>query len=135
MDQPQARHASILVVDDEPALLDMLQFLLETAGYEVAAAGDGQAAMELLLGGLRPDLILLDLMMPRMSGPEFLGKLGEGIPGGAAIPVIVLTAAAPARIHDARLARAAGIIAKPFDVEQLLLAVQERLSSPSKAVS
>ncbi len=65
-------NARILVVEDEHELRELIAQWLETKGYVVSQAADGQDAVELLEAGLEPDVILLDLSLPRMSGREFL---------------------------------------------------------------
>ena len=67
-----AANARILVVEDEHELRELIAQWLETKGYVVTQAADGQDAVELLEAGLEPDVILLDLSLPRMSGREFL---------------------------------------------------------------
>lgn len=81
----------ILVVDDEPDLRETLQLVLEGEGYTVTVATDGRHAFELIDGGLLPDLIVLDLMMPRMNGWEVWDRL-QVTPRLAPIPVVVFTA-------------------------------------------
>jgi CheY-like chemotaxis protein len=66
------RHARVLVVEDEHELRQLVAQWLETKGYTVSEAADGQDAVELLQAGLEPDVILLDLSLPRMSGRAFL---------------------------------------------------------------
>lgn len=86
---------TILVVDDDEQQRSCIAELLSRAGYEVAVAGDGQDALELLRAGLRPALIVLDLTMPRMDGWAFLERL-RGSPR-ATIPVLVTSAAVTQR--------------------------------------
>jgi two-component system alkaline phosphatase synthesis response regulator PhoP len=66
------RRARVLVVEDEHELRELIAQWLDTKGYIVSQAADGQDAVELLQAGLEPDVILLDLSLPRMSGREFL---------------------------------------------------------------
>jgi CheY-like chemotaxis protein len=66
------RRARVLVVEDEHELRELIAQWLDTKGYIVSQAADGQDAVELLEAGLEPDVILLDLSLPRMSGREFL---------------------------------------------------------------
>ena len=79
--------STILVVDDEPALRDMLRLYLEQEGFHVVEAGDGRRALYVARVE-KPDLIVLDLMMPEMGGYEFLRAFAKE----ARTPVIVLTA-------------------------------------------
>ncbi|HEX9242745.1 MAG TPA: response regulator [Anaeromyxobacter sp.] len=69
------RRARVLVVEDEHELRELISQWLDTKGYIVSQAADGQDAVELLEAGLEPDVILLDLSLPRMSGREFLAWL------------------------------------------------------------
>lgn len=80
----------ILLVDDDPDLLVVLRAALSRAGYEVACAADGEEALEKVRSEL-PDLIVLDLMMPKLDGYSVHRKLKED-PRTAGIPVVVLTA-------------------------------------------
>jgi CheY-like chemotaxis protein len=79
----------ILLVDDSTAILHENERVLIKAGYEVICAGDGESALE-LAGKQKPDLILLDMILPRMSGPEVLKHLKQN-PATADIPVVVLS--------------------------------------------
>ncbi|MGC3999415.1 MAG: response regulator [Anaeromyxobacter sp.] len=104
--EPRAR---VLVVEDEAELRDLVARWLESKGYEAVEAEDGQAAVELLVAGLQPDVILLDLTMPRMDGWTFLSWLREQ-PDHRDRPVIV----ASAYVRDAPLVGAERALEKPF---------------------
>src|ERR1700694_1689 len=80
----------VLIGEDDPDIQDAVSELLATAGYEVVLAGDGQELAALLDGGLRPNVILLDLMMPRVNGYDFLAWRG-GRPELRQIPVVVFS--------------------------------------------
>src|SRR6266511_5543347 len=80
----------ILAVDDEERVVRLLQIRLGAMGYEVVPAYDGEAALRLVAES-RPDLVLLDVMMPKLDGFEVLRRLKED-PEAAQIPVIMLTA-------------------------------------------
>jgi CheY-like chemotaxis protein len=112
----------VLVVDDEPAFLDLTSAVLSAHGYDVIVAVHGRDAMECIERRC-PDLILLDLNMPVMNGWEFMAAQHElSDITRAAIPVVLLTGEEHATNHaDTR--RAAGVIKKPFDPEDLLYAV------------
>ena len=112
----------ILLVDDEQDLLDVTSFVLESEGFRVKTAKNGAEALELLCSGTRPDLVLLDLMMPVMNGWEFLEALSRS-QTLCSIPVVVLTAAGTTSISGA-----AEILRKPFDLG-LLVTVVERHAS------
>lgn len=109
----------ILVVEDDSDLRESLCEVLSDAGYDTASAAHGSAALELLRDGLRPALILLDLMMPIMSGWEFREEqLADA--ELARIPVMVMTAS---RHLDEEPGGVADIMYKPLRLEALLEAV------------
>jgi two-component system alkaline phosphatase synthesis response regulator PhoP/two-component system response regulator VicR len=82
----------ILAVDDEKHIVRLVQITLEKEGYEIITAGNGREALE-QVAAEKPDLIVMDVMMPEMGGLEALTKL-KGDPATAGIPVIMLTAKA-----------------------------------------
>jgi CheY-like chemotaxis protein len=113
----------VLVVDDDDDLRDVLAEFFRIEGYDVAGAGNGEEALAYLQGNSPPCVILLDLMMPVMTGPEFRQRqLGD--PGMAAIPVVVLSAAYDAA-HQAETLKAHRCFGKPLDLFRLLETVRE----------
>lgn len=113
----------ILIVDDDYAIRDMLQEAMEDAGYSVMSAEHGKQALEQLRQAQAlPRLILLDLMMPVMSGWEFR-MAQQSDQRLAAIPVIVLSAR-PGMDHDAYGMSADGFISKPMNIDHLLDVVE-----------
>ena len=114
--------ASILVVDDTPALLDVVRVALEAEGYRVVTCLESREAVRLAFEE-RPDVIMLDVVMPEVSGWEVLAQLRSD-PGFARTPVIVCTAyvaealgrLAELRGPDQHL----GLLPKPFELEELL---------------
>ena len=80
---------TILVIDDESGAQHLLQRRLEAEGYAVILAADGETGLERYMAR-KPDIILTDLVMPKMSGIEFLSKLRK-IKGGDKVPVIVIS--------------------------------------------
>jgi two-component system OmpR family response regulator len=106
---------SVLYVDDDPDICEVVQATLcLIAGLNVHTAGSGEAAIDLAFE-LRPDLILMDVMMPGLDGPATLKRLRESAPINE-IPVIFLTAKVlPAEIAHFIKLGAVGVIAKPFD--------------------
>jgi CheY-like chemotaxis protein len=108
----------ILIVDDDADIRDALAELLSTEGYVVLSAEDGQAALDLLTYGNRPKVILLDLMMPRMNGLEFLEK---SRPDHANIPVIVVSAN---RGYEASDLGVFEIMRKPLSADTLISAIE-----------
>jgi len=108
----------ILVVDDDPSVRQLVGDVLDLEGYEVRVAADGYEALR-EIEAARPDCVVLDVMMPGMSGHEVLARIREA-DGGPALPVVMLTAFADD--EQAWRAWTGGVdyfLAKPFDPEQL----------------
>ena len=111
---------TILIIDDDAAIGDLEQEVLEREGYGVQRAYSGTEAL-LLLKNSHPDLILLDLMLPGLSGQEVLPQL-------RGIPVIVVSARAAVQDKvELLLGGAADYLTKPFDTKELLARVAVRL--------
>lgn len=120
--------ARILVADDEPHIRRILQFLLEQDGYEVGLAEDGEAAWQ-AVASFRPDLVLLDVMMPRRDGFSVLEIIRAGFET-ARLPVIMLTAKSDSVDKVTGLKGGANdYIVKPFNHEELLLRVTNLLEA------
>ena len=116
----------ILVVDDETELIDMMKMRLEANDYEVLVAYDGQRAFEKAKKEM-PDLIILDLMLPKMDGYKVCGLLKNDI-RYAKIPIIMFTARAQEK--DRKLGEEIGAdayITKPFEPQVLLVKIKELL--------
>jgi CheY-like chemotaxis protein len=128
-DAVQMRDAApIFVVDDDLDLRETLGELLAEEGYPIRLLENGRAALDLLHAGIRPRLILLDLMMPEMSGWEFRERQLED-EALRTIPVVVMTAS---RGFDGVALSAAEILLKPVGVTEILGAV-ERNALPTAA--
>lgn len=119
---------TILLVEDEEAVRELEKFILESEGYEVMEARDG-------LEGLtkaefrRPDLILLDLMMPDVSGGRMFDEMKEH-PSTAGIPIIVVTGKPDAhQIFDESLGPE-NVIMKPFESDELLGRIRDHIGDP-----
>ena len=118
----------VLVVDDDPDIRETLRFVLEDAGYPVYSAENGREALAILASGKQlPGLILLDLMMPVMSGDEMLRAL-KAVHALAQIPVTIVTASGAAMPP-----LASGLLKKPVDLDVLLRIVQRSCSSARDA--
>jgi len=118
--------SSVLVVEDRESLLIAIQSILEAEGYTVLIATDGVKALQ-VMEEVRPDLILSDILMPKMDGYE-LYEAVRARPEWASIPFIFLTA--KAEREDVSKGKDLGVedyIIKPFEPEDLLLAVRARL--------
>jgi two-component system response regulator MprA len=111
----------VLVADDSETILLLLRTRLEMEGYEVATAADGQEAVEALDGAGpegQPDLILLDAMMPRMSGLDVLRRLRDE---GSETPILIVSAHREVEtLNEAENLGANACVAKPIDFEDLL---------------
>jgi two-component system alkaline phosphatase synthesis response regulator PhoP/two-component system response regulator VicR len=122
----------ILAVDDEPSIRRLVEVNLQRAGYAITTAPDGQAALN-QIAHERPDMVLLDVMMPRMDGFELLRRL-KADPATAGIPVLMLTA----RAQDADVFRglqsgADFYLTKPFNPQELLIWVQRVFNAANQS--
>ncbi|MGH9148900.1 MAG: response regulator transcription factor, partial [Acidimicrobiales bacterium] len=127
--------ATVLVVDDEPDLVELLRLILEFEGYDVLTAGRGAEALE-IVEIERPDVVVLDVMMPEIDGFEVLARLkGSPDPGVAGIPVIMCTAKAADtdRIRGG-IEGAVQYVTKPFGPERFLAEVERALTGGPEAV-
>ena len=115
--------ATVLICDDEPSLRELIRISLD-GPYEFVEADDGEESLE-LARRVRPDVVILDMMMPRRNGLEVLTALRQE-KDLADTPVIVLTAQ-PATREQAMRAGADVVMVKPFEPEQIAAAVREVL--------
>jgi CheY-like chemotaxis protein len=116
---------TVLLVDDEHAIVEALGELLAFEGYAVRTAPDGPAAIELVrAGGI--DVVLLDVMMPGMDGLQVLAAM-RADPGIDGVPVVLMSAAPIPRETQG----SAGTLQKPFDLETLRATLARVLSRPS----
>ena len=117
---------TILIIDDDTAIGDLEQEILEREGYAVLRAYSGTEA-RLMLRDIRPDLILLDLMLPGLSGEELLPQIKD-------VPVIVVSAKAAVQDKvDLLLGGAADYLTKPFDTKELSARVAVRLREAARS--
>lgn len=124
----------ILVVDDEPHIVRLVQVNLEKAGYDVTTASNGREALE-AVAEVQPDLVVLDVMMPEMDGLEALKRLKENA-ATSEIPVILLTAKAQdADVFEGWKSGADLYLTKPFNPGELLLFVQRIFKSKNEGPS
>jgi CheY-like chemotaxis protein len=121
----------LMIVDDDDDLRDTLADVMTAQGYEVAAFGDARAALAALEDGMTPFVILLDLMMPGMSGWEFRAAQLEN-PRLALIPVVVVTAAGHLN-DDAGTLSSLEVLHKPFTLEVLLPVVARYAAALERA--
>lgn len=115
----------VLIVDDDPDLLDVTSFVIEGEGVAVQTAKHGEEALALLRAGRLPTLVLLDLMMPVMNGWEFLDEIAKD-PSLRAIPIVVLTAGDHGQVPGAM-----DVLVKPMDLTELLRVVERYVGGPA----
>lgn len=120
----------ILIADDEPNIVASLEFLMRKCDYEVCVARDGDEALQ-LAETFRPDLVLLDVMMPRRSGFEVCRQLREN-PALRPMRIVMLSA----RGRDAEVGKGLALgadayVTKPFSTKELVAKVRELLLQPA----
>ncbi|PYQ72831.1 MAG: response regulator [Acidobacteria bacterium] len=119
---PGIAHCPVLIVEDDADLREMMAQLLSLEGFQAAAVANGSEALQYLHNGhIKPDVILLDLMMPVMDGWEFRRKQ-QADPAFADVPVIVLSALDQSRAADVQ---AEAFLKKPLDFDRLLQLVRQ----------
>ncbi len=117
----------ILIVDDEPNIVISLDFLMRREGYEVAVAADGEAALQ-AIAERPPDLVLLDVMLPRLNGFEVCRKI-RADDRWRAVKILMLTA----KGRDTEVAKGMGLgadlyVTKPFSTKELVAQVRRLLA-------
>ena len=109
----------VLVVDDDPVILELLRINFEIEGFEVFSASDGQEGLERARAD-RPDVVLSDIMMPRLDGLQLLARLRDD-PATAGVPVVLLSAKAQnAEVQRGLALGADDYVTKPFDPLELI---------------
>jgi CheY-like chemotaxis protein len=116
---------SVLVVDDEPAVRDLVKEILESGGYEVLTACNGREAMKCLRRNL-VDLVITDLLMPEQEGIETIRAIRRGQPG---LKILAMSGSAAPHLNTARKLGAQDSIRKPFSLESLLAKVEQLLAA------
>ncbi len=120
----------VLVVDDEPDTLELVKLVLESGGFETVLAANGMEALD-KVGKIRPDLVLLDIMMPDMDGWDVFRKIKEKYPG---IPIAILTAKAQNidKLLGLHVLKADDYITKPFGKNELINKVKKLTAAGNK---
>lgn len=124
------RGQRVLIADDDPGIRRMLGASLRKQGYQTADACDGSEALEAMRGG-QADLVLLDLMMPKVTGWEVLTERA-GVPALRKIPVIVITAARGDNVAKIPEDGISALLPKPFELETLQALVKSCLARASQ---
>ncbi len=119
---------SVLVVDDDAAIRDALACVLESEGFEVAVAENGEVALDAIRTGRAPDVMVLDLMMPVLSGWEVL-EIVDAEPDLQSIPILVLSAMCAPLAPPGLRGGVKACLSKPVRLEVLIETVK-RLASP-----
>lgn len=118
---------SVLIADDEPNIVISLEFLLEQAGYRIRVAHDGQEALE-AIQRQPPDLVLLDVMMPNLSGYDLCQRIREN-PAWQHMRIVMLTAKGrEVEVSKGLALGADAYITKPFSTQELLAQVRDLLA-------
>ena len=125
----RSRRGPILIAEDDEATREGLREFLHGFGYRVVAAGDGQEALNLLVDGMRPSLLIVDLAMPQLRGDELL-KYVQSDPQLRLVPVVIVTAT------PEQLGRSAAdaVVAKPLNLVALLGHVRRLTGAPKDRV-
>ncbi|HEU4793696.1 MAG TPA: response regulator [Nitrolancea sp.] len=126
--------AQVLIVDDDPAIREMLDELLRDEGYDTLRAADGRSAVEIARSS-HPSLILMDLMLPVLDGAAAI-RLLKNAPHTQQIRIIAMSAGANLRLHADHLP-ADSVLGKPFDLDALLadVAIQTQATRSSDSGS
>ncbi len=127
-----ADHVKIVCVENEPEMIELVQLILQRAGYEVIGAQGGRESLK-IIEQEQPDLVLLDLMMPDMDGWEVFHKM-RASDKMKDIPVIVVTAKAQSidKVLGLHIAKVDDYITKPFGPQELISSVRKVLRSRGK---
>jgi len=118
------RRGTVLVVDDEEPIRNIASEILRHLGYEVLTAASGEEAVETLRSGVRPDVVLLDIIMPGWSGARTLLELRAIDPE---LPILISTGYADRVANDSLLQDGAdGFVSKPYGIDTLARALETR---------
>ena len=133
MSESTTRTFHVLVADDEPHIGRIIKMKLEQGPFRVTLAYDGQEALDFVMGDEHLDLVVLDLMMPRLSGLDVLARIREE-EKLKSLPCIILTAGGDAKHErDALALGATQFITKPFSPKKLYALVAKLTGSPDEA--
>ena len=126
--------STILVIDDDPDIRGLVEYKLSRAGLSVYTENDGQSGLA-VAEALLPDLVVVDWMMPRLTGVEVCRRLRSST-RTSAIPLVLLTAKAQAEDVECGLTAGANdYIVKPFSPRELLVRIENLLDVPARAAS
>jgi len=121
----------VLVIDDEPEMLNLIRFALERAGYEVVTCDNGRHAWDAIIKAA-PNLLILDVMLPGVDGYSLQMKISQEA-ATKDIPIIVLTALEPSKTLFQKFSQVVGFMTKPFKSEELMALVEKTIGGASAA--
>lgn len=121
----------ILIIDDEPEMLNLVRYTLERAGYGVTTCDNGRQAWDMLVK-TKPDLLVLDVMLPGIDGYSLQIKISQD-DQTKNIPIIVLTALEPSKTLFQKFPQVAGFMTKPFKTDALLESVEKAIGKAATA--
>jgi two-component system response regulator MprA len=119
---------TVLIIEDNDIAREGLAVVLSRHGYDAVITSNGQQALKMMLGGLRPDLVLLDMLLPEKDGWAFMKEL-HGTQDLARTPVVIITALPVGSTEWSESLGAVGFLRKPIETEQLLREVSKHVSS------
>lgn len=118
----------ILIVDDDSEISSLVQYTLESVGHQIQICDNGREVLN-VLHAYKPDLLILDVMLPGIDGYSLAGKITED-PETKNMPIIVLSALEPSRTMFQRFTQVTAFLTKPFNTDDLLEAVKTALTKP-----
>jgi DNA-binding response OmpR family regulator len=129
-DQESKPIRKVVCIEDDPAMIDLVTLILKSKGFEVTGAMSGLEGLE-VIGKVRPDLVLLDLMMPEMDGWDVYQRM-KADEYMRTIPVIVVTAKAQTidKVLGLNIAKVQDYITKPFSPSELVKSIRKVLGEP-----
>ncbi|MDR0291458.1 MAG: response regulator [Elusimicrobium sp.] len=116
----------IVIVEDDPSIAEMTHIMLQRAGFEVLVCDNGREAVDFIKRA-KPDLVLLDVMLPGMDGSAIAKELGK-IPETSFIPIVVTSALEESRQLFTGISQVRGFCSKPFTLKKLLEAINSALA-------
>src|SRR5277367_1367250 len=119
----------VLIVDDEPEMLNLIKYTLEKASYEVFTCDNGRHAWDEIVR-IKPDLLVLDVMLPGIDGYSLQLKISQD-PQTKDMPIIVVTALEPSKTLFQKFPQVVGFMTKPFKTDDLLQTVQTAVARSS----
>jgi DNA-binding response OmpR family regulator len=116
----------VLVIDDEPEMLDLVKYTLEKGGFEVSTCDNGRHAWDEIMR-IKPDLLVLDVMLPGIDGYSLQIKISQDA-STKDLPIVVLTALEPSKTLFQKFPQVVGFMTKPFKTEDLLQTVTQAVN-------